>query len=211
MGLTPPARLLEKRRFKSFLRPRLGKSIPDPGTRMMRTKLMNVKLDLRLVRVRLWFQRIGHAIVRSDDVKRGICISRAGLATFGVTMLLTAVVAVCSLAASDDEGSLKETAASVFPRLPKDAGTAEYPVTPERVRLGRMLFFDPRMSDDGTVSCSRCHQPSLYATEFRLPSRSVFTAVPPPATHQRFSTPPSTPPNTGMADSRMSKSRPRAA
>jgi cytochrome c peroxidase len=27
------------------------------------------------------------------------------------------------------------------------------------------LFFDPRISVDGTVSCSRCHLPALYATD----------------------------------------------
>ncbi|MHB8744468.1 MAG: cytochrome-c peroxidase [Sulfuricaulis sp.] len=44
-------------------------------------------------------------------------------------------------------------------------GTAEFPVTPERVALGRDLFFDPRISLDGTVSCSKCHEPSLYGTD----------------------------------------------
>jgi cytochrome c peroxidase len=33
------------------------------------------------------------------------------------------------------------------------------PPTPERVRLGRWLFFDPRLSADDTVSCATCHQP----------------------------------------------------
>lgn len=49
--------------------------------------------------------------------------------------------------------------------LPKDMATPEFPITPERVDLGRKLFFDPRISVDGTVSCSRCHQPSLYGTD----------------------------------------------
>src|SRR4051812_8836178 len=30
---------------------------------------------------------------------------------------------------------------------------------PERVRLGRWLFFDTRLSADGTVSCATCHVP----------------------------------------------------
>jgi cytochrome c peroxidase len=33
------------------------------------------------------------------------------------------------------------------------------------VELGHKLFFDPRMSDDGAVSCSRCHLPALYGTD----------------------------------------------
>ena len=33
------------------------------------------------------------------------------------------------------------------------------PPTPQRVRLGRWLFFDTRLSVDGTVSCATCHRP----------------------------------------------------
>src|SRR4051812_36174648 len=33
------------------------------------------------------------------------------------------------------------------------------PPAPERVRLGRWLFFDTRLSADGTVSCATCHVP----------------------------------------------------
>jgi cytochrome c peroxidase len=31
------------------------------------------------------------------------------------------------------------------------------PPTPERVRLGRWLFYDKRLSADGTISCATCH------------------------------------------------------
>ncbi|HVP66408.1 MAG TPA: cytochrome c peroxidase [Anaeromyxobacteraceae bacterium] len=35
----------------------------------------------------------------------------------------------------------------------------EFRVTPAKVRLGRWLFYDPRLSADGKVSCATCHQP----------------------------------------------------
>lgn len=35
------------------------------------------------------------------------------------------------------------------------------PTTTEGLALGRDLFFDPILSQDGTVSCSTCHQPAL--------------------------------------------------
>lgn len=38
-------------------------------------------------------------------------------------------------------------------------------VTPEKVRLGRWLFFDPRLSADGTISCASCHEPSAGFSE----------------------------------------------
>jgi len=34
---------------------------------------------------------------------------------------------------------------------------ADNPTTPEKVTLGKMLFFDPRFSSTGTVSCFTCH------------------------------------------------------
>jgi cytochrome c peroxidase len=33
--------------------------------------------------------------------------------------------------------------------------------TPERVELGHALFFDPRLSGNGAMSCGTCHNPSL--------------------------------------------------
>lgn len=33
------------------------------------------------------------------------------------------------------------------------------PSTPEKVTLGRLLFFDPILSADGTVACATCHDP----------------------------------------------------
>ena len=41
----------------------------------------------------------------------------------------------------------------------------EVPPTPERVRLGRWLFFDARLSADGTVSCATCHRPENAFSE----------------------------------------------
>lgn len=34
-----------------------------------------------------------------------------------------------------------------------------------RIELGRKLFFDPRLSADGTVSCRKCHEPGLHGTD----------------------------------------------
>ncbi len=60
---------------------------------------------------------------------------------------------------------LRAQAVAIFKPLPKEMATPDNPITPEKVALGRMLFFEPRVSEDGTVSCARCHQPSLYGTD----------------------------------------------
>src|SRR3569833_2778984 len=42
--------------------------------------------------------------------------------------------------------------------IPAPAGNA---VTPERVELGKALFFDPRLSGSNWISCATCHNPAL--------------------------------------------------
>ncbi len=39
------------------------------------------------------------------------------------------------------------------------------PTTPDKVALGAKLFDDPRLSGDGTVACSTCHQAELSFTD----------------------------------------------
>jgi len=43
--------------------------------------------------------------------------------------------------------------------LPPPPSPAENPTTPEKVELGKTLFFDRRLSGDGTMSCATCHDP----------------------------------------------------
>jgi cytochrome c peroxidase len=46
--------------------------------------------------------------------------------------------------------------------VPKDN-----PITAERVKLGEQLFFDKRLSSDGSVSCASCHDPRLAFADGR--------------------------------------------
>ena len=82
-----------------------------------------------------------------------------------VSALVVAGALSTTAALHAGDPSLRAQAQSIFKPLPKDMATGENPITPERVELGRMLFFDPRISADGTVSCARCHLPSLYGTD----------------------------------------------
>lgn len=43
--------------------------------------------------------------------------------------------------------------------LPPLKYPADNPPTPEKIELGRMLYFDPRLSADNTISCASCHDP----------------------------------------------------
>jgi cytochrome c peroxidase len=46
-----------------------------------------------------------------------------------------------------------------------DFAALQVPPTPERVQLGRWLFYDTRLSADGTISCATCHRPEHAFSE----------------------------------------------
>jgi cytochrome c peroxidase len=47
------------------------------------------------------------------------------------------------------------------------------PLTEEKIALGRMLYFDKRLSKDGTISCATCHDPKMAWTEHRATSEGI--------------------------------------
>lgn len=50
------------------------------------------------------------------------------------------------------------TARQIFKPVPRDVpAIKDNPVTPAKIELGKMLFFDPRLSKSGTISCNSCH------------------------------------------------------
>ena len=48
------------------------------------------------------------------------------------------------------------------------------PMTPEKVALGRQLFFDQRLSGDGVRSCYSCHQNDLGLSDGRPTALGAF-------------------------------------
>jgi cytochrome c peroxidase len=52
--------------------------------------------------------------------------------------------------------------------IPKDN-----PQTPEKIALGKKLFFDGRLSADGTVACATCHDPARAFTDGRPASIGI--------------------------------------
>jgi cytochrome c peroxidase len=49
--------------------------------------------------------------------------------------------------------------------FPKPYVPADNPMTPEKVELGRYLFYDTRMSVNGKASCATCHKQELAFTD----------------------------------------------
>ena len=57
--------------------------------------------------------------------------------------------------------------------LPKLPVPADNPMTSEKVELGRMLYFDKRVSKDGTISCATCHDPKQGWAEHEPTSTGI--------------------------------------
>ena len=51
------------------------------------------------------------------------------------------------------------------------------PQTPEKIALGERLFFDGRLSANGTVACASCHDPRLAFTDGRRVSVGIGSRV----------------------------------
>jgi cytochrome c peroxidase len=56
-------------------------------------------------------------------------------------------------------------------------GALRPPQTSDRVALGRKLFFEPRLSDDGSLSCSNCHIPDRAFSDGRAKPLGVHGLV----------------------------------
>jgi cytochrome c peroxidase len=50
------------------------------------------------------------------------------------------------------------------------------PLTPAKVALGRRLFFDKRLSRNGTIACASCHDPKLAFSDGRAVARGIHGA-----------------------------------
>ena len=55
------------------------------------------------------------------------------------------------------DGQIAEKAKRVFAPIGAVAENAENPITEAKVKLGKVLYFDKRLSKDGNISCNSCH------------------------------------------------------
>ncbi len=64
-----------------------------------------------------------------------------------------------------DEPLVAGVPAGLQPLTPRIYVPASNPLTKGKYELGRQLYFDPRVSLDGTVSCATCHNPAKGWTD----------------------------------------------
>ncbi|MEW6595106.1 MAG: cytochrome-c peroxidase [Thermodesulfobacteriota bacterium] len=85
--------------------------------------------------------------------KMALCVV-AGLCLWGATAL-----------AADN---LRQEALKVFKPIPAKAPVLKgNPATPARVELGKILYFDPRLSKSALISCNTCHNVGLGGADYQ--------------------------------------------
>ena len=94
-------------------------------------------------------------------MKLSLTLLRAAI--FLTLAVLSAFVSPAS--AVDADQDLMNRAKSIFGPLPASMPSPDNPITPAKVKLGNMLFWEPRISSDGVVSCAKCHPLGLFAAD----------------------------------------------
>ena len=82
-----------------------------------------------------------------------------------VLILCSLLLAIAGTARADDDEALLKRASQILGPLPATMPSEENPITPAKVKLGKILFYESRISIDGTVSCSKCHPIALYGAD----------------------------------------------
>lgn len=82
-----------------------------------------------------------------------------------VLLMFAGALVVQTIYAAD---AVMQQAQEVFKPIPKSPPKNEKnPITPEKIELGKMLFFDPRLSKSMLISCNTCHNIGLGGADFQ--------------------------------------------
>lgn len=88
---------------------------------------------------------------------------------FGRKWIAVAGLAVAALAAdaraAEDREALRTRARAVLGVLPTEVANPANPFSEARIDLGRMLYYDTRLSIDGSLSCNSCHDLARYGVD----------------------------------------------
>lgn len=90
---------------------------------------------------------------------------------------ITAVASLVALAIVFGASAQQPVSRPIPRGLPADTWSyyvpADNPLTPARIALGEKLFFEKRLSADGTIACATCHQPERAFTDGRPVAEGV--------------------------------------
>lgn len=125
-----------------------------------------------------------HGLLAFRDTAHRCGCGRMWVRRSGLAVCVTSVVIVL-VATSACAPAFREERPPVsvpLPRVPAGLGSlipipAADPLTHAKVSLGRQLFFDRRLSKDGSISCASCHQPERAYSDGRPRAAGVHGRV----------------------------------
>ncbi len=82
-----------------------------------------------------------------------------------LTLLLVAAAALVGTGLAQEADQLQRTAQALFAPVPDVAINPDNPVTDAKVELGKMLYYEPRLSLSGVFSCNSCHNIATYGVD----------------------------------------------
>lgn len=93
--------------------------------------------------------------MKTGALRQSKLAGRIAVAVFGVSMVLGSATAGAAATQPSAEDVKKYLRPMEVPQPKNNLST------PERVELGKFLFFDPRLSGSNFISCATCHNPAL--------------------------------------------------
>ena len=82
-------------------------------------------------------------------------------------LLLFVLIFVAYLLSASGKVQVNSEALQLFAPLPVAMTSAHNPMTEAKVQLGRILYYDPRLSANQKISCNTCHPLEAYGAESR--------------------------------------------
>lgn len=83
----------------------------------------------------------------------------------GAAKPATSAAASATASAKPETKEIDPKMLAVFQALPAKLDDKDNPTTPEKVALGRQLYFDARLSKNHDVSCNSCHDLATYGVD----------------------------------------------
>ena len=102
--------------------------------------------------------RIGQIVVTLALLALSGCKSRESAS-------YAAASAIASAAPPPEDVVIPESTLEIFTPLPDRFENTENPITEEKVTLGRMLFFETRLSKNQDISCNSCHDLATFGVD----------------------------------------------
>ena len=86
-------------------------------------------------------------------------------------LVVLLLICVSHLASAPGKVQVNADALKMFAPLPAAVNSLDNPATNAKVKLGRMLYYDPRLSANQKISCNTCHPLDAYGAD----AKSVST------------------------------------